>query len=352
MVEETEKMKREKATEYSIYLIEKYTQLEAVKQTELDQQFKSKRLELEKDFAVNKHKLEAEIIEYREMLLRNVYASLRDIKTSEMKALEEAKLIRQTQIESEHNQLSIHLDDSRKLLHSKKIAELTEKFDKEKEEVSRRLEKEHKETVARRNLAIEADFRAECAKKLEKIRVDTEAEINVVQRTYQDTVAQFQNRQITERTAMINEFETEKINIHREIIQRHNQSLEALREEYEATKSSYGEMLKKSFNEDRNRLLETERQKVEEGLVEYRRQLIEKDREGIARERSLLNQKLNTEIASLRETMLEDVERDVMSIRDERMAAIEKDLRIYRERNEEIVRREFNTLIRGMKEIQ
>jgi len=350
--EEYERIKTEKVKEHSAYLLEKFLNLDLLKQNELNAKFSDKQKELDLIAAQKKQESENELMAHREFLLKNVYQAIKEIKASEMSNLEEYKAVKLAEINFDNEVTRRRLEDSRVLFHEKQLQEITDGLQKEKEEINARLEKEYSEALLKQNKIHEKRSRAENKKKLEEIKTEHEADVNTLNRKFQDLILEFHLKHEVERTKTINEFETEKMNMQRELIKNHNEALVNLEHEYEETRTRYGDMMKKSFNDERLQMIEAERLKIEESLVEYRRQLIERDREQIMKEKVDATEQVLEEVASLKQLKIDSIEREIAALKEERVVAIEKELRLYKEKNEDLIRKEFNTLVRGLKELQ
>jgi len=350
--EEYARYSAEQIAQQKTHILEVCNETEVSKQAEIMSNYKEKLKELDYDYASRKAGYDQEVALYKESLMKTVHANIKEYRIAALAKVEALKEVKLSEMTFHNEIIARRLEDSRNQEHAKKLKEITEELEKEKETINIRIDDEYKIKLVQKNKESEREAITAYGNILSEHIAKHEMEVQAIENKYRDLIVEYQIRHQAERTKILNEFETERITLQREVIENHNASLLKMEEEYEQTRIRYSDMMKKTFNAERQQMIETERQKIEESLTDYRRQLIEKDREQILREKTRASSDLADELSSLRKTRMSNIEREISSIREEKLRFIDVELKHYREKNEEQINKEFSTLVRGLKEIQ
>jgi len=342
--EEYAKLKSEKLAQHTELLKIAFRQIELDKLNNIDSKYQIKLQHLATEYSNQKSKCDAELQDYKDVLIADAHAAVQKIKDAELPKIEAYQKYRLEEINFENDMLIETLEKNRKVMHQQNIENLSIELEKEKQIINDGLVKEYKVKLLEQNAILEESVRREHKNKFSEIKLAHDTAIDELNIKFQELTTVFQNRQTVERAKMVSRIESDQLALEKEVIRNHNENLARLEKEYDQMKRVHTDLIKKTVSAERVEMIEQEKQAIRQTLAEYKTQLIEKDM-------AKAKEEVMARISEVKRVQTEEAMQEIAEIKAQKLREIDTELKEYKARNEEQLQKQFSNFLSVLKDM-
>lgn len=301
------------------------------KQDAMLEELKTKHMEeFEKMIRVKITERNTELQDYKTNQLKEINVFLEKYKTNELAKFELSKQLQYNDLVELKREKEKEIDSELSKKRQTKLKEIKNEIEQQKQKLNEELENVYQEKLRLKNKEQEKQFSAQLQEKLDTFEKENEIHIS--------KLLSSSKRQYEE---YLEETNKEKNALEKTIIENHNKQLKDLEEEYQIKVGFHKSFLKETIKDERQKLLSSEKDCIEDQLKAYKHQRL-----------GDIEKEIMKEICEVKDQKVLSMEKDILKIKETKMEELNSELSEWKKTQEEILRKRFQTLYSDLKSFE